>query len=176
MNYAYSDHIVSQVRGRAVAIYHSLPLCLPIQLFSSRNKIQLAFFQLQSERKSNICFYYYVVKSSARICIYFESGAYCMQNVWQNSNFLSEHLFELFLFYFLFLLENILFNYFREGDKHQCVRETSSRMPPIGDLTLNPACALTGNRTVNFKFMGWHPTHWGTSVRAIFLFLSVVIT
>ena len=34
----------------------------------------------------------------------------------------------------------------REGEMHQCV--VASRAPPIGDLAHNPACVLTGNRTI----------------------------
>ena len=51
----------------------------------------------------------------------------------------------------------------REGERHQCERETlaASRMPPTRDLTHNPVlCPDWASAT--FWFPGWHSIHWAT--------------
>ena len=54
----------------------------------------------------------------------------------------------------------------REGEKHQCERETSSDYLPYvpwqGPEPATQVCALTRNQPVTFHFAGWCPTNWAT--------------
>ena len=65
----------------------------------------------------------------------------------------------------------------REGEKDQCVRETSvaSRTPPIGDPPATQACALTGNRTGDLLFHrpAPNPLSHVSQGMSFFLFIEV---